>query len=174
MARQAHEPTALSRSTVATMAGYGIPQEAIARSIGISDATLRKYYEEEIGTAATKANSRVADSLFKQAVGAPAEYDENGKRVRAEQTRVTTAAIFWLKCRAGWKETSVHELTGANGSPFTALGIDAGALSRMTENELDALEKAIGRLQWGDGDGEGGEAATASASDYAATINPQS
>jgi hypothetical protein len=30
-----------------------------------------------------------------------------------------TAAIFWLKTRARWKETSVHEHAGHDGSPVT-------------------------------------------------------
>jgi hypothetical protein len=26
--------------------------------------------------------------------------------------------IFWLKTRAGWKETQVNEMVGANGAPL--------------------------------------------------------
>jgi hypothetical protein len=37
-------------------------------------------------------------------------------------TSSETAAIFWLKTRAGWKETSVSEIAAANGSePVTMI-----------------------------------------------------
>ena len=31
-----------------------------------------------------------------------------------------TAAIFWLKIGAGWKETSLHEVSGPSGGPIQA------------------------------------------------------
>jgi hypothetical protein len=40
----------------------------------------------------------VAESLYRKALGDGAQAD--------------TAAIFWLKTRAGWKETSIQELNG--------------------------------------------------------------
>ena len=75
------------------MCGVGIPADDIARSIGISADTLRKYYREELDNGTTKANAAVAQSLYKKALG--------------EGTGAVAAAIFWLKTRAGWRET-VH------------------------------------------------------------------
>ena len=46
----------------------------------------------------SKANARVAENLYRKATG--------------DSREGVTAAIFWLKCRAGWKETSVREVTG--------------------------------------------------------------
>ncbi|MFL9997990.1 hypothetical protein PQR34_42825 [Paraburkholderia sediminicola] len=44
----------------------------------------------------------------------------------------TIAAIFWLKCRAHWKETAqAVELTGANGGPLV--------VQSMTDAELEAI-----------------------------------
>ncbi|MER8822615.1 hypothetical protein NKH70_22830 [Mesorhizobium sp. M0991] len=43
-------------------------------------------------------NARVAESLYRKATG--------------EGREAVTAAIFWLKTRARWKETSIHELGG--------------------------------------------------------------
>jgi DNA invertase Pin-like site-specific DNA recombinase len=89
--RPPHEPTPQLRSQVESMCGFGIPADEIARSIGISADTLRKYYREELDNGTTKANTAVAQSLYKKALG--------------DGTSAVTAAIFWLKTRAGWKET---------------------------------------------------------------------
>ena len=96
--RPPHEPTEAIRKQVESMCGFGIPELDIARSIGISDVTLRKYYRDELDNGTTKANAAVAQSLYKKALG------DNSSSV--------TAAIFWLKTRAGWKETVVNEHTG--------------------------------------------------------------
>ena len=34
-----------------------------------------------------------------------------------------TAAIFWLKTRAGWKETNVTELSGGEGAEVKGINI---------------------------------------------------
>ena len=80
---------------VEAMAGYGIPLAQVAKVIGVSENTLRKYYPNEIELGATKANAKVIESLFRKATG-----DGQG---------AVTAAIFWIKTRCGWKETTVNE-----------------------------------------------------------------
>lgn len=83
-------PTAEQRKQVEEMAGFGIPHEDIARVFGIEGPTLRKHYRDELDTGQAKANSRVARNLFTIATGTGRE--------------AVTAAIFWLKVRAGWSE----------------------------------------------------------------------
>lgn len=95
--RPAHEPTAETRKQVEAMAGYGIRADDIARSVGISQETLRKHYRDELDLGTVKANTAVAQSLYKKALG--------------DGTSAVTAAIFWMKTRAGWKETVVNEHT---------------------------------------------------------------
>ena len=56
---------------------------------------MYNYFKTEIETGHVKANSKVAESLYKQAI------DGN-----------TTASIWWTKTRMGWKETNVHEVGG--------------------------------------------------------------
>ena len=90
MSRQPHEPTEKDRKLAESMAGYGIPEMDIARVIGVSVPTLRKWYSEELDTGHIKANSKVAQSLFEKATG-------NGQGA-------VTACIFWLKVRAKWIE----------------------------------------------------------------------
>ena len=85
-----HEPTEKDRKIVESMTGYGIPEEDIARVIGISKPTLHKWYQHELDTGHIKANSQVAQSLYQKATG-------NGQGA-------VTACIFWLKVRAGWVE----------------------------------------------------------------------
>ncbi|MDJ0449232.1 hypothetical protein [Methylocystis sp. JR02] len=86
--------------------------------LGISLKTLHKHFRVELNTGMVKSNAKVGESLFIQAVGAPAQFDERGNQIRAEQPRVPSCGIFWAKARMGWKERDVHELTGENGGPI--------------------------------------------------------
>jgi len=94
MARPRFVPTEEQRSTVKSMAAYGIKQEDIATEIGLrSSKTLRKHFSQEIKRAAIQANTRVGQTLYKMAT--------SGEE--------PAATIFWLKARAGWRETQVVE-----------------------------------------------------------------
>ncbi|MCB1470379.1 MAG: hypothetical protein KDK08_25245 [Rhizobiaceae bacterium] len=104
MGRPRHEPDANQRRQVETLAGYGIPEHEIANLIGIDPKTLRRHYREELTHGHTKANAKVAENLFRKATG--------------EGRESVTAAIFWLKTRARWKEVSVHEHGGIPGQPI--------------------------------------------------------
>lgn len=97
--RPAFNPTDQDRETVLKLVGYGIPEYDICRVIGISSPmTLRKYFWTEIETGKAVANSAVAASLFQKAIGPGKEG--------------VTAAIFWLKCRAGWREKDNEQQPG--------------------------------------------------------------
>ncbi|TMQ24145.1 MAG: hypothetical protein E6J90_08805 [Deltaproteobacteria bacterium] len=111
-----HQPTPEQRKQVEAMAAYGLPHEDITRVIGIALPTLYKWYREELDTGHVKANARVADNLFKIATGSGRE--------------AVTAAIFWLKVRAGWSEYA----------PPVQLGKKAQA-------ELEAVKSADG-TEW--------------------------
>jgi hypothetical protein len=96
-----------------TMAAYGIPEADIARVLGVSKPTLRKHCGTELDTGATRANSKVADFLFYGICGG------TGKPAFKDERARVTAAIFWMKTRGGWSETSTHKHTGvANGDPI--------------------------------------------------------
>jgi hypothetical protein len=123
------EPTKEQRANVEAMMAYGIPQEDIARLIKNSETgesidrkTLRKYFAEEIDTGLTKANARVASSMYEMAT----KGDTSGPKLGA--------AAFWLARRAGWKETSTHEHVGKDGD---AIRID-DARARLI-HELDRV-----------------------------------
>jgi len=91
MGRPSHRPDDKTREQVERTAGYGLTHDQIARVIGVSDETLRKYYREELHLGVAHANAEVAKSLYQ----------------RATKDKNVVACIFWLKCRANWKETEV-------------------------------------------------------------------
>jgi len=91
------EPTVEQRKTVEAMTGYGMTVDDVCKVIinkrtgePISRQTCYKYFRNELDTGHIKANSKVAESLYKQAV----------------ENQNTTAAIWWTKSRMGWSETN--------------------------------------------------------------------
>lgn len=104
--RQAHEPTKAQRDTVTLHAMVGTPQEDIARVLGISDRTLRKYYRDELDLALAKANATIGGSLFNKA-----------------KSGDTSAQMFWLKTRAGFRER--QEEKQHEPQPITVNFVDA-------------------------------------------------
>ena len=90
MGRPTHLPTPSERRQVEAMAGYGVPEADIALVLGIDPKTLRKHYRDELDTGHIVANAKVAESLFRKATG--------------DHRQSVTAAIFWLKTRARWRE----------------------------------------------------------------------
>ena len=100
MSRPRFQPTPEHQQLVRKLVACGNTQEGIALMVGVrSPKTLRKYFREELARAAIEANTQVAHSLYKSAV--------SGKD--------TTAAIFWLKCRARWRES--HEANAPSAAP---------------------------------------------------------
>jgi hypothetical protein len=104
MGRPAHKPDPFHRRQVEAMAAYGVPEVGIARVVGIDAKTLRKHYRDELDTGQIRATAKVAESLYRKAT--------------SDGSQSVIAAIFWLKTRGGWKETSAHEVGGRNGAPI--------------------------------------------------------
>lgn len=98
-----HKPTDETRRMTETLSGFGVKHEDIALSLGISPKTLRTHYRKELDLGTINANARVAQTLFKQATD-------------PENPKSTTAAIFWLKARAGWSERQEIDLTSSDGT----------------------------------------------------------
>lgn len=102
MPRPQFTPTAEQRNLVKSLAAVGIPHEDIARKVGVrSPKTLRKYFRTELNEGATDANYSVAQSLYANA-----------------KTGNVIAQIFWLKTRAGWKETPTATALPIQPPPF--------------------------------------------------------
>ena len=121
--RRKYEPTDKDLRVVETMAACGMPQESIARVLGIDAKTLRKHFRVALDTSADKANAAVANRAYQMAVaGNP-----------------PSATYFWLKCH-GWKETSRVEHSGPDGRalvPIEAVRelLQNAAASRPPEDE---------------------------------------
>lgn len=101
-----HEPTDADREVVKRLSALGTTYEDIAKKLKISSDTLVKYYQQELDDGRIDANSSIAGTLFAQA--------KKGN---------TAAAIFWLKTRARWKETSVTEHSGIDGKELKGVAI---------------------------------------------------
>jgi hypothetical protein len=83
---------------VEALSGFGLSTADIACVLAIDENELQATYAHELESGGIKANARVAESLYRKATG--------------EGREAVTAAIFWLKTRASWKETAVHEFEG--------------------------------------------------------------
>ena len=101
MAQKPHKPTDNFRKQVETASGLGLPHDQICCLIGISDETLRKYYDTELGIGKARASAQIAKSLFNRAI----------------KDNDTTAMIWWTKAQMRWRETQKHEVTGEDGGP---------------------------------------------------------
>ena len=102
MARPRFKPTPEQRKWVEAMSGYGVPETEIAGTLGengIDPKTLRKHFRQELDRGGTKANANVAQALYRSATSG--EYP--------------AASMFWLKCRAGWRETNILRHTWPQG-----------------------------------------------------------
>lgn len=93
MPTPSHQPTPTSRRTVTVLIASGATHTTVARVLHITKATLRKYYKTEMANAHEMANATVVQRLFKSIMSGN-----------------IAATIFWLKCRAGWKEGVKVEL----------------------------------------------------------------
>lgn len=91
--RPAYVPTEKDRGQVQAMAGFGIDHASIAELLGMRAPALRRHFRKELDLGAVKANALVAQKLFEKAT--------TGNELNA--------MIFWLRTRAGWKETTTIE-----------------------------------------------------------------
>ena len=102
--------TEKSARQVEELAGLGLSRTAIARVVGVPRGVLVKLYHRELDRGIEAANAAVAKTLFAKAT--------NPRAV----SQSVTAAIFWLKCRANWREpAAVHEIGGLAGGPVKVL-----------------------------------------------------
>jgi hypothetical protein len=101
----AYKPKPNDRARVESMTAVGIPQDDMAKLLGISAKTLRKHFPDEVKNGMTKANMVVGGALYRAATTpGPGQ---------------VAAAIFWTKARMGWREPSQSvALTGAAGGPI--------------------------------------------------------
>lgn len=101
--RPRYAPTDKDRKSVRAMTAYGIEQAQICAILGITDKTLRRHFRAELAVAATEANARVAEALYKRALAGD-----------------TRAMEYWLSRRAKWREPP-QEIAGIDGAPIAVV-----------------------------------------------------
>jgi hypothetical protein len=100
--RPSHKPTKETRQKVREHSMVGTPQELIADILNIDEKTLRKHYREELDHGLAEANARACGILYRNVTkGDPA------------------SVFFWLKTRAGFKETNVVQNENKKVKKFT-------------------------------------------------------
>lgn len=102
-----HVPTAKTRQGVMYAAGLGLSQEAIAKVMGISIATLRSHYEEELESAQAVMMNDIQANLYNIA--------------RDPKHKGTVQAGIFLLSKLGgevYRDKKAMELTGPDGRPL--------------------------------------------------------
>lgn len=93
------------RRAARAAAGYGMKDEQIATMLGIGESTLKRKCAAELASGRVDASAKVQQTAFQMAT--------SGK--------LPAMTIFWLKCRAGWKEPTLTEHTGKDGGPIETI-----------------------------------------------------
>ena len=120
--KRCHQPTDELRHRVRMLAWAGVARDDIAKAMGMDIRTLYRYYGRELDEAVREANAMVADRLLRKAL--------NGD---------TTCMLFWLKCRAGWREYAPLPPSLPNGAPKE--------LDQLSTEELRRLRDAMLKVQ---------------------------
>ena len=103
---------------------------SVAAALGLSQKTWKKLRDEDPEAKQVWAEARgieldrLVGSLFRQAVGSPAEYDDKGNCVRAEQPPVPIAAMFLLKSRHQYRDQGPTDGT-SDGRPSVIINLPA-------------------------------------------------
>jgi hypothetical protein len=92
----AHSITDQNKEIVCQLAGFGVPQADIARTLKISVDTLARRYRSQLAEGVAQANLGVAKRLYAIAM--------------SDSKEALTACIFWMKCRGGWRQSPEVEV----------------------------------------------------------------
>jgi len=103
MAKPKRIATDEERARVRRLVGFGIPQNAICRMLGVTKRVFLREFREECAEGTHAVVERVANKLYSQAL--------RGN---------VACMIFLLKCRGGaaWKERLSMEHSGPDGEPI--------------------------------------------------------
>ncbi len=100
---------------VESLAANGLTQEQIASALGISETTLHQRKRDSADFAAAIKRGKAKGIAL-----------VTNKLMESIKGGNMTGMIFFLKTQAGWKETNVQEVTGANGG---AIQVNTTAMS---------------------------------------------
>ena len=123
MAKRGRPKIEIDLAKVEALAQNGATYLEIARALGIDTETLAKRRKDQKGVQDAIDRGNAKSLLFVQ--------NELMKRIKEGSV---PAAIFFLKARGGWKETSVNEVSGLGGGP-----VQIEKLKAKTDEELLAI-----------------------------------
>lgn len=157
---------------------------ALAKGKTTDDAYISAGYKPNRGNAARlKANEdirgRVAELLSKAAERTVTTVEDIARQLDEDRTfarglSAPSAAVSATMGKAKVLGLIVdkREHSGPGGGPIPTMTLDPEVLKAMDDDELAALERAIGKLQRGDGGGPGGAPEAGDENEYAAAIEP--
>lgn len=109
------EPTPAQSKSVSVMTGLGMTPAQISDILLIEESLLKVYYKRELAGASPYVNLAVAKKALEMALSGQ----------HPDMTK------FWLKTRAGWRETNNVELTGKDGGPIEVSGAKATLMAGL-------------------------------------------
>lgn len=127
--RKAWEPTDDERLLVQScMASGDFTQEQIAAVLRVDHETLVKHCREELGGGRQTLNAKISGALAKKALDGD------------------LGSIIWYeKTRRGFRDTSRHELTGADGGPIDSRSVVLEITADMSpQDAADAYQRLLG------------------------------
>lgn len=148
--------TPAQHKAVRDLAECGLPRHMICEHIisphtkaPISLTALDAHFGDELREGRRIANAKLATSVYHSAIGAPAEYDEDGRQLRAERGPNTTLLIFLSRVRLGYSWQG--GMTGER-DPNVAVEPDAptdadltGMLEQLTDDELRIIRRSLAK-----------------------------
>ena len=90
--RPPHESSEVTRAEVERLASIGAPIRMIAGCLGMSEPTLRKYYDDAIKKGHGRCGAKIQEMLYDKCMSGD-----------------SASIFFYLKTQWGYKETQVQE-----------------------------------------------------------------
>lgn len=131
--------------------------------------------EEHIATRLGELQGAVAERTLVTVQSLTDELEEARSIAIAEKQSSAAVAATLGKAKLHGLLIEKKQHTGPNGGPIQnqTLNIDPDKLKAMSDDELNALEKAIGRLQRSPGESEGGENEEGDAEAFASSLDEE-
>lgn len=134
----ARTPIPIDLAKVENFAQYCDSEEEIALALGISQDTLTRRKQDSADFAEAIKRGRAKANVF---VG--------GKLMEKIKAGDTASIIFYMKARAGWRDTQRTELTGVGGGPIQVKSEAEQAAAMTTEQLLEVARMSMEGLPGG-------------------------
>jgi hypothetical protein len=165
----AGRPTDYQEAYVEQVYGHLSQGFTLASFGGIVSSSRDTLYEW------AKVHPRFSDAIKRGRAAGQHKWEQRLSKQAETGDGNTAAIIFAMKnlYKDDWADRIVNEHTGPHGGAIQnqTFNIDPEKLKGMTDDELDALERVIGKLQRGHGGGESRTDDEGDAGSYASTLD---